>query len=76
MKEIEALRKNQAVKSLIVINDILESISANSTFGIDEVYRVYETFKSYDLLVAACEFAQKTGCANLEAACTLLQSAK
>ena len=57
-------------------NDILEAIAINSTFGIDEVHRVYEIFKSYDLLVSACEFAQKTGHANLETACILVKSSK
>ena len=57
-------------------NDILEAIAVNSIFGIDEVYRVYEIFKSYDLLVLACEFAQKTGHANLETACVLVKSSK
>lgn len=55
-------------------NDILEAISVNSIFGVDEVRRVYEIFKSYDLLVSACEFAQKTGHANLETACILVKS--
>ena len=55
-------------------NDILEAIAVNSVFGIDEVQRVYEIFKSYDLLVAACEFAQRTGCANLEVACILVKA--
>jgi hypothetical protein len=54
---------------------ILEAIAVNSIFGIDEVHRVYEIFKSYDLLVAACEFAQRTGYANLECACILAKSA-
>ena len=55
-------------------NDILEAISINSAFGIDEVNRVFEIFKSYDLLVAACEFAQITGYANLETACILVKA--
>lgn len=53
-------------------NDILEAIAVNSIFGTDEVHRVFEIFKSYDLLVAACEFAQSTGCVNLENACALV----
>jgi hypothetical protein len=50
---------------------ILEAIAVNSIFGIDEVYRVYDIFKSYDLLVKGYEFAQKTGYQNLECACIL-----
>ena len=50
-------------------NDILDAIAVNSIFGTDEVHRVYEIFKSYDLLVAGCEFARRTGFANLESAC-------
>ena len=57
-------------------NDILEAIAKNSVFGTDEVHRVYEIFKSYDLIVAACEFAQRTGYSNLETACNLVKSAK
>lgn len=56
-------------------NDILEAIAVNSVFGIDEVHRVFEIFKSYDLLVAACEFAQRKGYANLETACILVKYA-
>jgi hypothetical protein len=57
-------------------NDILEAIAKNSVFGTDEVFRVYEIFKSYDLLVLACEFAQRTGYSNLETACILVKSAQ
>jgi hypothetical protein len=55
-------------------NSILEAIAAHSIFGINEVCRVYEIFKSYDLLVKACEFAQKTSYTNLETACILVKS--
>lgn len=55
-------------------NDILEVIATHSPFGIDEVHRVFDIFKSYDLLVKACEFAQKTGYLNLETACMLVKS--
>jgi len=52
-------------------NDILRAISANSIFGTDEVHRVFEIFKSYDIIVAGCEFARKMGIASLETACIL-----
>jgi hypothetical protein len=55
-------------------NSILEAIAVRSIFGINEVRRVYEIFKSYDLLIKACEFAQLTGYANLECACILVKS--
>ena len=57
-------------------NDILEVIATHSPFGIDEVHRVFNIFKSYDLLVKACEFSQKTGYLNLETACMLVGSAQ
>jgi len=47
-------------------DDILLTIAVNSIFGLDEVRRVFEIFKSYDLLVMGCEFAQRTGYANLK----------
>lgn len=55
-------------------DDILLTIAVNSIFGLDEVRRVFEIFKSYDLLVMGCEFAQRTGYANLETACILVKS--
>lgn len=55
-------------------NDILEAIAINSIFGTNEVHRIFEIFKSYDLLVAACDFAQITGRADLECACILVKS--
>lgn len=54
--------------------EIIEAIAKNSAFGTDEVYRVYEIFKSYDLLVAACEFAAAHGYSNLETACIFVKS--
>ncbi len=53
-------------------NDILEAIAVNSIFGTDEVHRVFEIFKSYDLLVGACDFAQIEGYADLEIACRVM----
>jgi len=61
---------------LIMKNDILEAIAKNSAFGTDEVYRVYEIFKSYDLLVLACEFAAAHCYSNLETACIFVKSAQ
>jgi hypothetical protein len=72
---VESPLDNVPVESLMK-NDILEAIAVNSIFGTDEVHRVFEIFKSYDLLVAACEFAQRTGHANLETACILVKSAQ
>ena len=56
--------------------DILEAIAINSIFGIDEVYRCYEIFKSYDLLVFGCEFSARHGSINLEAACIKISKQK
>jgi hypothetical protein len=50
---------------------ILEAIAVNSVFGIDEVKRVYDLFKSYDIIARGCELAQRMGYANLECACIL-----
>lgn len=43
---------------------IIEAIAEHSAFGTDEVYRVWLLFKSYDVLVAGCELAEKTGSSN------------
>lgn len=50
-------------------DSILMSIALNSPFGIDEVFRCYENFKSYDLLISACLLAEREGIALLEIAC-------
>lgn len=57
-------------------NNILEAIAKTSVFGTDEVHRVYEIFKSYDLIVLGCDYAIKNGYSNLETACILVKSAQ
>lgn len=53
---------------------IIEAIAEHSAFGTDEVYRVWLLFKSYDVLVAGCELAEKTGSSNLEIMCILAKA--
>ena len=52
--------------------DILEAIAVNSIFGFNEIYKNYNLFKSYDLLVSACALCSKIGYSNLEIACILV----
>ena len=53
---------------------IIEAIAVNSPFGTDEVKRCYDIFKSFDLLIKGCDFAVKTGYANLECSCILVKA--
>ena len=57
-----------------MVNAILEAIAVNSVFSLDEVKRVYEIYKSFDLLVKACVYSQKHGSINLERACSAICS--
>ena len=52
---------------------IIEAIAVNSAFGTDEVKEAYDLYKSYDLIVSACEFARVMGYSNLVTACRKLQ---
>ena len=52
---------------------ILEAIAVNSAFGIDEVKEAYDLYKSYDLIVSACEFARVMEYSKLAYACKKLQ---
>jgi len=54
--------------------EILETIAVNSIFGMGEVSRVYDIFKSFDLLVAGCQWCQTHGTSNLELACILVKA--
>lgn len=61
--------KNIAPARNRVQKDLIEMIAVNSAFEAYEVGRVYDIFKSFDLLVLGCEYAQSAGMADLEAAC-------
>lgn len=54
-----------------MIGELIDTIASNTSFGIVEVARVYNIFKSFDLLIQGCEFCQRTGSRNLEIACVL-----
>jgi hypothetical protein len=53
---------------------VIETIAKNSVFSPEEITRAFDIFKSYDLIIKACEFAQVTGYANLEWACASVKS--
>jgi hypothetical protein len=52
---------------------ILKAIAEHSIFSEQEVERVFEIYRSYDLIVSACDFCAFGGFTNLEYACGLVR---
>jgi hypothetical protein len=65
---------NNKASKIGIEKEILEIIACNSVFAYEEVSRVYDIFKSFDLLVAGVAYCQRTGIANLEIACIFEKS--
>lgn len=56
-----------------MIEAIIETIAIYSIFSPDEIKKVYDQFKSFDLIIRACAWCSITGTGNLEVACILNQ---
>jgi hypothetical protein len=44
-----------------LVNDICDLIAARCPYSFDEVRRQYDRFESFDLLIAACDYAAVRG---------------
>jgi hypothetical protein len=60
---------NNKPSKLGMKEELLEVIAIHSVFGLDEVSKVYDIFQSYDLLISAAAYCQRTGMYNLEVVC-------